>query len=110
MRFKEVKKQKIIPSFSFGIAKSHIGNGYSANTFFIVKSWAIAGKIEKMARFSQSGQFLSPILSLQFVQDQTPNIIHIYPGPKDGKQIRLVQFRYRFLHLKSTDSHFLSLQ
>src|SRR5512137_965740 len=109
MRFKKVKKQKIISSFSFGITKSHIGNGYPANTLFIVKSWTIASKIEKMTGLSQSGQFLGPILSLQFIQNQTPNIIHIYPGPKHGKDIRLLQFRDRFLHLKSTNSHFLSL-
>ena len=110
MRLKKVKKQKITLPFSLGIAKSDIGNGYLANALFVVKSWAITSKIEKMTRLGQSGQFLSPILSLQFVQDHTPNIIYIYSRPKGGKDIRLVQFWYRFLHLQSTNSHFLSLQ
>jgi hypothetical protein len=110
MRLKKMKEEKIISSFPFGIAESYIGNGYPANTFFILKSWAITSEIEKITRLSRSGQFLSPILSLQFVQDRTPNIIYIYPRPKGGKDIRLVQFWYRFLHPESTNSHFLSLQ
>src|SRR4030043_997263 len=106
MRFKKVKEEKVMSSFSFGIAKSHVGNGHSANTLFQKESRAVSGKIEKMTRFSESGQFLSPPLGFQFVQDQRPNIIHIYPGPKDCKDIGVVQFRYRFFYLKSTHSHF----
>jgi hypothetical protein len=35
-------------------------------------------------------------------------MIHIDPGPKDDKDIRLIQFRHRFGDLKCGNSHFFS--
>src|SRR4030042_1389891 len=97
MRFKKVKKEKVISSFSFSIAKSYIRNRYSVNTLSKIKSGTITSEIEEVTRFSKPAQFFRPKLSLQFVQDQSPNIIHIYPGPKACKSIRLVQFWNGFI-------------
>jgi hypothetical protein len=90
MRFKKVKKEKVVSAFSLGIVKSRIGNGYSANTPLKIKGRPIASKIEKLARLSEPRQFLSSVLMLQFFQDQRPDIIHIDPGLKNGKDIRII--------------------
>jgi hypothetical protein len=107
VRFKKVKKEEVISSFSFGIAKNDIGNGDLANPLFKIEGWAIAGKIEELAGSGESGQFLSSKSGFQFVQDQSPDTVHIDPRMKDGKNIRVVHFWQGLFYFKSTDFHFL---
>src|SRR4030042_248881 len=108
---KRLKAKEVPQNFSIMLSPNlsplfSVGNGYSANPLFQIESRAVSGKIEKVTRFGEPGQFLSPPLGFQFVQDQCPDIIHIDPGPKDGKDIRVFQLRDRFLYLESTYSHF----
>ena len=110
MRLKKVEKEKVIPSFSSCITKGYIGDGDPANPLFKIKRRSIASKIEEATGLSEPGQFLRLELSLQLVQDQSPDMVHIDPGPENGEDTGSVQFRHRLHDVKSTDSHFLSLQ
>src|SRR3990172_5650052 len=101
MRLEKVKKEKIMVPFSSGVPKGYVGNGYPANPLFKIKGWAVTGKIEKMTWPGKSCHLLSLESSLQFVKDKRSHLIHIDPGPQDGKHIRVFQFRYRFLYLIS---------
>jgi hypothetical protein len=109
MRFKKIKKEKVIPSFSSCVPKGYIRDRDFANPLFKIKRWPIASKIEEATRLSELSQFLCVELGLEFPEDQSPDMIHIDPGPKDDKDIRLIQFRHRFGDLKCGNSHFFSL-
>jgi hypothetical protein len=106
MRLKKIKKEKVISFFSSCIAKDYIGDGHSANPRFKIERRPITSKIKEAAGLSEPGQFLRVELGLEFPEDQSPDMIHIDPGPKDGKDIWFVQLRYRFGNLKGSNSHF----
>jgi hypothetical protein len=95
VRFEEAKQKAIVLPFPFCIVNCRIGNGKAANTFLEVDGRPVPCEVVEATRFGEPPQFHSPQSRLQVVQEQTPHVVDIYPGSKDGQDIRLIALRNR---------------